>query len=184
MSLAGCAHVPWTPKYVAAPVKRHHASEERAVQALDEYFNAAKDLVGLSQARIHDRCLDAYWDKTAQNGGRPAGPDEVCSFVLKRFDAAAQNIAGYGQSPSGKYPWLGEVFEYVLRTQTLRTKEEKMASLDSYAIKKFEDLMSGPTSPVIARVAKDFYVIRGTCCREVTVFDDWYKARFDRLASK
>ena len=110
--------------------------------------------------------------------------DDVCSFLLKRFDQAANDLAGYGQAPSGKYPWLGEVFEYVLRTETIKSKQEKMASIDQYTIKKFEDLMSGQNSDIIPQIAKDYYVIRGTCCREVTVFDDWYKSHFRQIASR
>jgi len=184
--LAGCAHVPWTSRYVTGPAKRHHASEERAVQAIDAYFDAARDLIALSQVKIHDDCLNAYWQDGAltPDRKRAINEDKVCSLVIDRFDHAAVNIAGYGQAPSGKYPWLGEVFEYVLRTQTVKTKDEKMASLDQYVIGKFKNLMSGPDSPVIPHVAREYYVIRGTCCREVTVFDDWYKSRFERASAR
>ncbi len=184
--LAGCAQVPWTGRYVAGPAKRRHASEEHAVQAIDAYFDAARDLIALSQVRIHDECLNAYWQDgpLTSERKRTINADKVCALVVDRFDHAAVDIAGYGQAPSGKYPWLGEVFEYVLRTQTVKTKDEKIASLDKYVIKKFQTLMSGPDSPVIPHVAREYYIIRGTCCREVTVFDDWYKSRFERASAR
>jgi len=186
LSLVACSHVPWTGKYVAGPAKRRHASEERAVKAIDAYFDAAKDMVALSQVKIHDDCLNAYWmdGPLTADRKRAIGSDKVCSLVIDRFDHAASDLAGYGQAPSGKYPWLGEVFEYVLRTETIKTKDEKIAGLDQYVIKKFQNLMSGPDSPVIPQVAREYYVIRGTCCREVTVFDDWYKSRFERASAR
>ena len=179
MSLMACTHVQWTGKRMMGPAKRRHASEESAVRALDAYFNAAKDMIGISHAGIHDDCLDEYW----QNNERMES-DKVCSLVLNRYDEAANNLAGYGQAPSGKYPWLGEIFEYVLRTETLKSKDEKMASIDRYVIENFEELLRKHRSPVISHVAKDYFDIRGTCCRDVTVFDDWYRAHFQRTSAK
>jgi len=186
MLLAACSHASWTGRYMSGPMKRRLASEQRAMQALDAFFEASTDLVGLSAVDIHDDCLLAYWEDgpmTPQRRRR-IDDDRVCSYVLKQFDKAAFDIAGYGKSPSGKYPWLGEVFEYVVRTETPETQDEKMARLDRYSIMKFEELMGRQKSPVISRVAEDYYFIRGTCCRDVTIFDDWYKARFQRRSSK
>jgi hypothetical protein len=185
MSSVACSQVAWSGKYVAGPAMRRHASEERAKQAIDAYFDAARDLIGLSQVRIHDDCIDAYWRKGPMTAARRRRitSDKVCSLVLDRFDECGKNLAGYGKSPSGKYPWLGEVFEYVVRTESVQSKEEKMASLDRYTIKGFEELLSQHASPVIPNVAADYFVMRGTCCRDVTIFDDWYKTRFKQQIS-
>lgn len=186
MSLAACSHVQWSGKYMTGPAKRRLASEERAVQALNAYFDAAKDVIGLSRTGTHGDCLDAYWEggSLTPERKRRMNADKVCSLVLKRYDAAASDLTGYGQAPSGEFPWLGELFEYVVRTETIKSKEEKMAEFDRYVIKNFEQLLAGQDSPVIPYVAKDYYAIRGTCCREVTVFDDWYQKRFERLSSR
>lgn len=185
-ALAACTHVPWAGKYVSGPAKRRHASEQRAVQAIDEFFKASIDLVGLAAVSIHDDCLAAYWQEGPMTPERKRriSADKVCALVVKRFDEAAYDLSGYGQAPSGKYPWLGEVFEYVVRAETASSKEEKMATLDRYVVRKFEELMENHDSPVIRHVANDYYVIRGTCCRDVTIFDDWYKSRFERITSK
>lgn len=185
-AVAACSHVPWTGKYVSGPAKRRHASEERAVRAIDEFFKASTDLIGLAAVKIHDDCLAAYWDDgpLTPERKRRIGADKVCSFLVNRFDEAAYDLSGYGQAPSGNYPWLGEVFEYVVRAETAETKEEKMENLDRYVVRKFEELIEEHESPVIRHVASDYYVIRGTCCRDVTVFDDWYKSRFERISSK
>lgn len=186
LSVTACSHVPWTGKYMAGPMKRGHASEERAVQAIDEYFIAAKDLIGLSQTGIHDDCLNAYWEEGPMTSLRRKrmSSDKVCSILLDRYDKAAVDLAGYGQAPSGKYPWLGEVFEYVVRAETAKSKEEKMSDIDRLVVGKFSDLLLEHDSPLIARFAEDYYVIRGTCCRDVTVYDDWYKSRFKTKAAK
>jgi hypothetical protein len=186
VTLVACSHVPWTGKYMSGPAKRRHASEERAVQAIDEFFDASSDLIGLAAVDIHDDCLAAYWEDGAMTPERKRriGDDRICSLALERFDEAAYGLSGYGQAPSGKYPWLGEVFEYVVRAETAKTKEEKMANLDRYVVRRFEELIGKHDSPVIRHVANDYYVIRGTCCRDVTIFDEWYKSRFERISSK
>ncbi len=186
VTLAACSHIPWTAKYMSGPAKRGHASEERAIEALDAFFKASTDLVGLAAVDIHDDCLDAYWMEGPMTTPRKKviDADKACSYMVERFDKAAYNLAGYGQAPSGKYPWLGEVFEYVVRAETVKTKDEKMASIDRYVIRKFEELIKKHQSPVIRHVADDYYVIRGTCCRDVTVYDNWYKSRFDRISKK
>ncbi len=185
LAVTACSHVPWTGRYMSGPIKRSQASEERAVHALDAFFDATSDLIGLAAAGTHDDCLSAYWAEGPMTPQRQQqiDDDKVCAFVVDRFDKAAFDIAGYGQAPSGKYPWLGEVFEYVVRTDTVVSKEEKMARIDRYVIDRFEALLAQHDSFVIRQVAADYYYIRGTCCRDVTVFDDWYKARFARVSS-
>ena len=178
LSLMACTQVQWTGKKMMGPVKRRHASEESAVRAINEYFNAARDMIGISHAGNHEPCLGEYWQHD-----RVMGSDNVCALVLKRYDDAVFNLAGYGQAPSGQYPWLGEIFEYVQRTETLKSQDEKMAGIDRYVVEQFSDLLSRHDSMVITHMAKDYFVIRGTCCRDVTVFDDWYKARFQRKVS-
>ena len=44
---------------------------------------------------------------------------------------------------------------------------------------------SRPTKlAVIPHVAADYFVMRGTCCRDVTIYDDWYKTRFKQQISE
>ncbi|HET9480767.1 MAG TPA: hypothetical protein VFP98_03350 [Candidatus Polarisedimenticolia bacterium] len=185
-ALAGCSHVQWAGKNMAGPAKRRNASEETAVRALDRFFQAATDMIALSETGIHDACLNAFWEKGAldMKRKRTIGKDRVCALVVDRYDDATGDLAGYGESPSGEYPWLGDVFEYVVRAETVRTKNEKMASIDRYTINKFEVLVASRNSPIVANIVRDYFIIRGTCCRDVTEFDDWYKRRFKQVSAR
>lgn len=179
LSFIACSQIQWTGKKMMGPAKRRNSSEESAVRAIDSYFDAARDVIGITYAGNHGQCLEQH-----RQSERAETSDKVCSLVLSRYDEALFNLAGYGQAPSGEYPWLGEIFEYVLRTETLNPKDEKMAGIDRYVIEKFDGLLSEYGSSVISPLAADFFAIRGMCCREVTLFDDWYRARFQTKASR